>query len=378
LEGISMGFYITGDYEKDGFIYEKVNELKQHINLSEYAWQIIGDDIRNFYVDDTKESFSGFLNTIFTNYYQTASSTISQRFIEKSDELTKLFSGNEFKKYNNDITNVYISKMLDEYENQLIQLAFSYPKGIGRKFRINKENLDILRDSLESIHYNDSVGLYMKAIFEEYATKSTHERECIFFKKTIDTINLAISGSNQLKISILQKLSITHENFYTRKFYVSPYKVVQDKNMGFNYLIGYTEEILMDGKKSPKHISSFRLNRIDKINVMSSMSGFISKADKEKIETSIIEKGPQFMAGDLIEITIVLSNKGIESYNRQIYMRPQYTSKENNIYHFKCTEVQALNYFFKFGRDVQITEPLSLRDKFINRYEDALKAYKKG
>ena len=53
-----MGFYIN---ELD------VN-VKQHVNLSNYAWSVIDEDIINFNNSMDKSSFSGFLNTIFKNF----------------------------------------------------------------------------------------------------------------------------------------------------------------------------------------------------------------------------------------------------------------------------------------------------------------------
>ena len=48
-----MGFYIN----------EVENELKQHLNLSEQAWLIVNEDIRNFYYDQYKKK--SFKRTLF-------------------------------------------------------------------------------------------------------------------------------------------------------------------------------------------------------------------------------------------------------------------------------------------------------------------------
>ena len=48
---------------------------------------------------------------------------------------------------------------------------------------------------------------------------------------------------------------------------------------------------------------------------------------------------------------------------------------EENTYLFRCTEVQAINYFFKLARDVEILAPERTRDKFIQRYRDAYLQY---
>lgn len=51
---------------------KNIDHEKQHINLSDAAWLIIEDDIRSFYTYEDKETFSGFMNTIFINYNEDA------------------------------------------------------------------------------------------------------------------------------------------------------------------------------------------------------------------------------------------------------------------------------------------------------------------
>ena len=42
---------------------------------------------------------------------------------------------------------------------------------------------------------------------------------------------------------------------------------------------------------------------------------------------------------------------------------------------FKCTEQQAEYYFFKFGADAIIEEPISLRKQFEDKYKLAISKY---
>ena len=67
-------------------------DLKQHINLSDNARLVIDEDIRNFYSSTEKESFSGFLNQIFTNFYQKSIASIDLRLLEKKEELEKIYN----------------------------------------------------------------------------------------------------------------------------------------------------------------------------------------------------------------------------------------------------------------------------------------------
>ncbi len=360
------------------FINEITYELKQHLNLSESAWEVIYNDMSSFYGESGKGSFSGFLNRVFYNFYQDAEGSVrlcGERMREQLDALAKrnaeVFSDEA-------ITERTLDLLVCEYEKNALKNATSYPKGIGKKFRVNRQNLDVLRDLDCADLYDDSIGAYMKAIFEEYATLPQAKREAIFFKDTIDLCSLAISKHNKLKISLSQRFSSKKKESYTRRFYVSPYAIVVDKNGFFNYLIGISEEIRRDGTLDEKRITSFRISRIEKIAIMSSMSGFLSSQRIDEIEKELQTKSPQYMAGELTDVEVLFTTKGLELFDRHLYLRPTvYTKIDTNRYIFHCTEMQALHYFFKFGRDVQILSPEHLRERFISYYREALAAYEK-
>lgn len=381
-----MGFYFTGSIKRstfsddfdDDFLEEK--DKKQHLNLSEPAWLIVDQDIKNFYLSEKEESKSGFFNIILKNFYETSNASINLRCANKRDELKKVFNAKTFASCNEEMKATFIEKYLEVYKKELKDKAFSYPKGHGEKFRINVENVQLLKDEInEEEYYDDTIGLYLKALYEEYCEKQNYEREQIFFKAIIDEIKMAISESKKLKLAIKEKYNPKLKTFYTKRYLVSPYKIVQDDTKSYNYLIGWAEEIKEDGTTKEKKVTSFRISRIDKIKKMSSMGGFISKENKDKIEEELIHKKAQFMLGDIIDIKVRFTRKGLESFKRQLYLRPQFYEKskaDECVYNFKCTEVQAINYFFKFARDVEILEPEDLREKFVKRYSEALTNYK--
>ncbi len=372
------------------YVDEYASELKQHLNLSEETWLTIEEDIKNFYDSDEKETFSGFLNRVFRNFYQQADASISLRYMEKADELEKLYSSPEFSSFDKKTIKMFIDKYAHVYESELKAKALSYPSGHGKKFRIDKDSLAILKESLEADYYDNTIGLYLKAIFEEYASKPRYIREQIFFGDTLAEINEAIEKQKKLKISLLQKVSVDGKIHYVRKFYALPYKIVQDKTDSYNYLIGYSEQISEvetedeTGKKiktstvSEKTPCCFRLSRIEKISLMSSMGAHISKESSSQLDKMLIERTAMFMSSEVIDIKVRFTEKGLESFRRQIYLRPQLyeiDKEDKHIYIFHCTDVQALNYFFKFGWDTEILEPFYLREKFIKRYYSALKTY---
>ena len=381
-----MGFYFTGSIKNstfsddfdDDFLEEK--DKKQHLNLSEPAWLIVDQDIKNFYLNEKEETKSGFFNRILKNFYETSKASINIRCENKREELKKVFNAKTFASFDGEMKETFIEKYLEVYKKELKDKALSYPKGHGEKFRINVENVQLLKDEInEEEYYDDTIGLYLKALYEEYCEKQNYEREQIFFKDIMDEISMAINESKKLKLAIKEKHNPKTKSFYTRRYLVSPYKIVQDDTKSYNYLIGLAEEIKEDGTTKEKKVSSFRISRIDKIKKMSSMGGFISKENKDKIEDELIHKKAQFMVGDIIDVKVRFTRKGIESFKRQLYLRPQFYEKsktEDCVYTFKCTEVQAINYFFKFARDVEVLEPQVLREKFIKRYSEALDNYK--
>ena len=355
---------------------------KQHLNLSEFAWHVIYEDIKIFSNGD-RHNVTGFLNRVFSNFYYEADATISQRIINRNDELEEMFSSSEFKAMEKKTTELYISKILKVYEKELVEKAYSYENGVQYKFRINKANVEILQMSSENAFYpyecmGEEVGKYLKAVFEEYALKPMFEREQIYFKDSIEEIKSAISQHHKIKLTILKKIDPKSKKAYKRTFLLSPYKIVQDKVGMYNYVIGYSEEMNSDGTLSPKREACYRISRIEHMLVVTSKGGFISQGDKERLEKMITEKEPQFLTGELTEIRVRFTDKGIESFNRFLYMRPfEYSvSKEDpHVYIFNCTEMQAINYFFKFAADAEILSPQSTREKFIRLYRDAYLTY---
>lgn len=358
-----------------GFVINSIDQ-KQHINLSEEAWIKIDEDMRNFYFNDGRANLSGFLNTVFTNFYEEAEASISYRMDELYDELERTFSDPLFDKYDEKTKRDFVNRIVMVKQNRLVKKVRSYPKGQGRKFRINNQNVAILEESIDDKFYEGSLGLYLKGIFEEYARKPYDEREKIFFKQTLNIIRLSIAQKKRLKLSLKEKGYADGSIRMERKFYVSPHSVVVDKTSKFNYLVGFAQEILPNGEIAEERMVSFRIARINQIRMMSSKSGRLTLIKQRTLEQELASKGPQFLSGDIIEAVVRFTEKGIENYQRQINMRPQYTRKiDDYTYVFHCPEVQMIYYFFKFGRDATILAPESLREKFRQRYQSALNNY---
>lgn len=347
-----------------GFIMNSIDQ-KQHINLSDCAWVNIYDDISNFYPHESKSSLSGFLNTIITNYYEDATASISYEIDRLSDQLEDVFLDPSMLSYDKKVKRDFINRMIVVLENETLRKIKSYPKGEARKFRINNENLSMLEDSIEDVYYDGSIGLYLKALLEEYAHKSYFERELIFFKYSVSIIKEAIKNSAMMKITLSNG----------KKFHVAPYQIITDKSGTFNYLVGISSSASSKLSNS-KRIASFRLSRIVEVKIIKSKSGKIPIDLIKKMDYQLNNEGPQFLSGDNLEVKIKLTKEGLRKYKSQINLRPTYTHIENDdIYVFHCTDVQIRYYFFKFGQDATVVSPEYLRMQFKRDYEKSLSNY---
>ncbi len=360
-------------------------DKRQRVNLSSQALDVIKEDMFNFCDENGKETFSGFLNRIFTNFYQDSKSTIDLRINEKKEALTKRYASSNYDNYDDETKDILIDEFIDLYTDELTSLSQSYENGTSESFRINKQNLSILRNENPSADYYDgSLGKYLKAIFEEYSRKLVYEREQIFFAEEYKAIIQAISDGAKLKVTLIQK----NKAYLPSKFEIEPYQIIQNKAKTYNYLVGFSKRIpapgteLFDEEKNASKcdtIKCIRLSNIATVTTYSRGGAYISKNDivlfKDKLKNIDVE----YISGKPSEISVKLTDDGIKLYNSIRYLRPQYSSIDQNddhIYHFTCTERQIINYFTKFGYMAYVVEPLSLRDYFKDFYTESFYKYK--
>ena len=101
----------------------------------------------------------------------------------------------------------------------------------------------------------------------------------------------------------------------------------------------------------------------------------------EQIDEALAEFGPTFFGEPTIDIKIRFTRKGLLRYEYSVIHRPVHTriesdvKSDSDIYIFHCSEKQALYFFFSFANDVEILEPLSLRQRFIDLYRRGYEQY---
>lgn len=347
-----MGFYIP-----DG------EDLKQHINLTAFTWNCIFDDIQSFNDITAKPNLSGFMNRIIDNFHEEARASVAAILRNREEEYISLLKS-RFSGMSSADKAALAARLIDKDKATLMESLNIKAKGEYRKIRLNKTIKQYLSDECTEDLYYASPGLYLKALFEEYAALPYVQRERIYFKPLIQAIQDAIEYKKCLKLTSSD-----------RQYIVIPYGIETDKNTMYHYLVGYS---IINPLKEYKLVS-FRLSRISDIRIMRSKSTSLTLRQKAYAESNIHDKGVQFLAGDIDEIIIRLTEKGIRKYRAQINLRPVYESiEETNIYHFRCTQAQILYYFFKFGADAVILFPPTLKEAFKRLYHEALDAYQEG
>ncbi len=339
------------------------NLKRKNINLSNDAWKIIELDMNTFM--DEKKQLSTFFNNVFTNFYQIAQASISIRTIEYQKKINNLIGTN--KEIISKLTDDFVGTLITNIENNKIKSSHKKMDKNGKfketKIKLNNLNYEILTTSLDVQHYyyKGKDRLYLNAIFEEYTKLNGFEREKIYFKKYVDLINVATSISKcKLKVQLT-----ANNNKQGFSFILNPCGIYTEDTKSYAYIAGT--------KDSKEFV--FRLNRIGKMSL--EYSDKIEYDDLIGLDLKIKEKGIMYLSGKLNEYKVQLSEKGILLYNRTLNMRPQVQSIENNTYTFSCTEFQFENYFFKFGKECLVITPISMKEKFIESYKQALLQYEK-
>lgn len=331
-------------------------DARVHVNLSNYAWNVIHEDMFVFCRDDLA-NLSGFINDIILSYYQEADASIQTRCDEIASNYEQLLSEESVNmKIDPSIQYSVIDVVTRSFKNRVIDKINSYPKDKYKKIKLRKNVAEILLDSQEYSFYEDNVSNYIKAIIEEFVRLPFLKRESIICKENHDLIEKAIHSHKRLKIIVGTK----------KEFEVIPYQITTDKLGMFNYLIGIDV--------NTKQPVSYRISRL-KIKLLSKI-GKINKTYEEAILSKLAIVDASFLTKETERIVVRFDSYGLSKYNNQLHMRPQYIEQlDDNCFVFNCSTDQAKFYFLKFGSSALILEPEWLSKSFRNFYNYALQRY---
>lgn len=349
------------------------NELhRQHLNLSESAWDIIDSDMHMFRDMPQAATFSSFLNLIFLNYYERSPSNLSNaahRYRETCRHA--IVSSNACRRLSAADANKLLDALAKQHIDQLGEEFLRLPKGSGRKFRLNNKAFQLIcgiPDNSYNCRIYERPGKLLKAIFETYCRLPFAEREKLIFSEQADLIKTAMQMKALLKIRTLGE----------QTYYFIPYKIMTDLSSNFYYAAGYSAAENSDEANSGHYIaSSFRLSRMKDIQRVYGQSACLTPEQKKELEESISAKGVQFLLRDMVTAQVKLTDAGVKKYQTQLHLRPPYAQiHPGQVYEFHTTKEQLLYYFFKFGKDAAVLSPESLREEFRQMYQEAADSYR--
>lgn len=341
-------------------------QAKQHINLSNQAWNIIEQDIMEF-ENKRPDKISGFINHILENYLKNGlfpadiTSTIHAYEEQQKNWLSKIngLSDNHVKEIISSLTEQYTDSLLCELQSV---------KGIGRKFDVNNTCRYLLKEKGEH-GYEASVfkkrGTYINSILEHYSRLPMAKREDIYFADTLSELEYCIN-----------KRQIVYVTGSYRSVQLIPYKLMHDSYHMHTYLIAIPYENTATGY----HL--FRISQIKSLTKTNLYAPALSKETVLSIENAIKEKGVQYLPGEIQKIQVRLTQTGQNMYHRITFQRPAYKTqsdeeKTNDIFTFLCTPYQAYIYFKSFGCEAEILSPSALRNDIIDFHKKAINTYGK-
>lgn len=303
------------------------------------------------------------INRIFENFREQAESSIASALQSRRIRLSEQLS---------DLPDPYareaaIRLLLHDYAAELKEKSKKRcaMDGDTLLMRIFKENLIFLltdEGQEEGAAYDDKIGHYIKALLEEYCELPYVERERIYFRKQKDEIDMAIQNKKMLRI-------VTRKQYLS---YMKPLELRQDPGRMYHYLVGLTST----SKEGPWQISSVRLSSITNCKKQA-YTGSITPKQKNEIRKVISETGIQYLSGSDTRqrIRVEFTPHGENMYRQILHLRPQHTGHDGLIYEFLCSLKQAEDYFFRFGHNARILEPIYLAEKFQRKYHNAAKKY---
>lgn len=248
--------------------------------------------------------------------------------------------------------NFLINYIFDKLKEEKIENIYNEEdkKGVIQ-FNLNKNNKNIYYDILAEQKIQIEADFIRKMIYR-YTHQSKSSRELFLYGEIVNRIKYGIKNKRVIKLTFDDE----------RKTSVLPFYIGSSKLELGNYIFCY--ELL------EKRYKNYKLSNVKTVFITQEKKEW---ENREFIENVIKNFDPFLSQGKKIKVS--LTEEGQKLLSTLALNRPETISNINNIYEFKCSEEQAKRYFAYFLDEVEIIEPLSLREWFIQKYKSALKKY---
>lgn len=221
------------------------------------------------------------------------------------------------------------------------------------QFTLSNLNLDLYIDADTNLNIQHKSD-YFRNIFFNYCQQPRYMRELALNNKTVQLIEQSIQSKKKLTIRYNNQLRV-----------IEAYAILQSDNETRNYVFCYCHK--------RKEYRNFRLCNIEAITIHDKEP--FEVFDSELVERTKAKFDPFLSVGKVVKVK--LTELGLSIYNSHITHRPQILTQYNdNIYDFECSEARAKLYFTQFLGEVEILEPIDLREWFKDGAQKMSNIYK--
>lgn len=239
------------------------------------------------------------------------------------------------------------------YSNKEVEnLNLNSSKGEIIQFNLNKSNDELYYIVLKEHEVQNEAGFF-RNVFFKYLDNARYIREQILFSETFEKLQIALKEKKKVNIKYSGKIRT-----------INPYFLKVASGEDRTYIFSYCEKN-----------EDYRNYRVANIENISLSKHDIEVKDLEYINSIDKNFDPFLSFGRNIKIKI--NKEGQSLFERVILNRPKVLEKDGDIWFLECTNRLAKIYFLQFLSNVEILEPIDLRDWFKKELKKFLKIYEK-
>jgi hypothetical protein len=342
-----------------GFYIDNLDQ-KQRVSISKQSFDIIKYDIIHlqFIKHGQKENLGGFLNHIISNLYDhpiMSEFPLAQQVETVLEDY--LFELEQNKKISSEIKKVMLKKLSKVIapQMQLSRLKTINTEELEKiNFRIDNQNISILKSVEESDYFDGRLSRYLNYLFEMYCAQSLPIRESIINRKIVERLTYAMKNNSSISVELKSGAHFVFE----------PYR---------SYIDSMTQHTMIAGvQRSASVTGTLKINLSD-IQFMQVLTQKTFSKEPRYLEALDQLKEKHTNENFIIKLNVF----GEKQLYQQLHRRPTFEKYEESKYKVICTEDDFLYYFLKFGPNITVIEPETMKNMFIRIYQKALSNYSK-
>jgi len=342
-------------------------EGRQHINLSPRTMEIIERDMIYFNDDYEKNNKSGFLNRVISHYYDqfplSMDVALKQIYIIQNKLDGEKFEQKMTRRITEEINSEIMKNLINEFDQK-------NSSGIQFKLKLNKLNVSLLESLDEGQYFNEfaprsGISFYLKALLESYAALTAEQRERVFFRDTIETVENAIKNHTLIQYN---------KNGQPRR--LTPINIFRPHYQQTLVLLATEEKMNSDIARIFNDITMKELLN-GQVRELKTKKGLFVKGIKISPDNLDVVESQK----PTRNFTVRFTQSGLQRFILEEDRFPFVGIKSKDdeyIYTFTTTETHIFLHLFKYGGQAVIISPADVRDRFSRLYKASYEEYEES